>query len=329
MTMSRLVLFPGTLGDFICFYPTLQWLRRSSSKDPVEIRLRSDLGQLLCNGDRQLAVRPLDSEEIRALFVANSHRRSSLQTFYAAFEAIYSWTGYNDDTFRENLTCVAPGKARFFSFRPRTSQRIRDYYLSCVGGVWCEDQDLRLTVSLEARDWARRYVETSGIDSRPVLAIAPGSGAPEKNWPTEYFSAVSEWWSRYGHSLLILGPVEHECGRPSAALFAHSLRADSLPLDRLAALLERCCAFVGNDSGTTHLAGALGVPIFALFGPSDPRQWAPWGSGVTIVTPEVSCAPCSSTAMKTCPHRRCLRDLDPGVLERLLAENLLPAHLDK
>ncbi len=63
-----------------------------------------------------------------------------------------------------------------------------------------------------------------------------------------------------------------------------AVRTGALNLHALATVLSRASLYVGNDSGVTHLAAALGVPTIALFGPTDPRSWAPVGPRVAIVT---------------------------------------------
>jgi ADP-heptose:LPS heptosyltransferase len=94
----------------------------------------------------------------------------------------------------------------------------------------------------------------------------------------------------------------------------HPLRpalAREWPLGELAALLARCAGYVGGDSGITHLAAAVGTPVVAVFGPTDPRRWAPRGPRVAVVRRPVACQPCSWEAMWACPHRACLMELAP------------------
>jgi ADP-heptose:LPS heptosyltransferase len=76
----------------------------------------------------------------------------------------------------------------------------------------------------------------------------------------------------------VLGPAEEGMRLPAGA------RAwRSLPLPGLAAALAACALFVGNDSGTTHLAAACGCPTLALFGPTDPAAWAPRGRAARVL----------------------------------------------
>ena len=67
---------------------------------------------------------------------------------------------------------------------------------------------------------------------------------------------------------------------------ARPLVLDHLPLPDLAAILGKCTAFLGNDSGITHLAALMGIPTAAIFGPTDPAVWGPRGPGVRIITAE-------------------------------------------
>ncbi len=92
--------------------------------------------------------------------------------------------------------------------------------------------------------------------SRTRLALHPYSGSRAKNWPLEKFEALAR-----------LGPFE----------WCHDRFDD---LGALADWLAGAQAFVGNDSGITHLAAAVGTPVVALFGPTDPRVWAPRGARV-------------------------------------------------
>jgi ADP-heptose:LPS heptosyltransferase len=64
---------------------------------------------------------------------------------------------------------------------------------------------------------------------------------------------------------------------------ASPLVADNLPLVHLAAVLKASIAYLGNDSGITHLAASLGFPTVALFGPTNPTVWGPRGPGVRII----------------------------------------------
>lgn len=165
--------------------------------------------------------------------------------------------------------CLAPGRARDLApARPR----------------------------LRLRPGERREADSAlgrlGLGRAGFLALHAGSGGRAKCWPAERFLALAgRAPSSLGLApLLIFGPVEEE-SRPELIRETASrglLHVVSPPLPLLAALLSRARLYVGNDSGVTHLAAAVGTPTLALFGPSDPRIFSPRPRGrhATVTTIE-------------------------------------------
>ena len=135
-----------------------------------------------------------------------------------------------------------------------------EYYLACVGGRALETGKLEIPLKPEAVAWSERYWQQHFLKGKPVMTLAPGSGAREKNWPDASFRAVADWWRRRtcGSVVVILGPVEEEKG-DYTALCEGAVVARNLNLGKLAALLARSDLYLGNDSGVSHLAAALGV----------------------------------------------------------------------
>jgi ADP-heptose:LPS heptosyltransferase len=113
------------------------------------------------------------------------------------------------------------------------------------------------------------------------LAVHPGSGSAAKSWPPDRFVRLLDGLGT-DRFLLIEGPADAEAAaglrRRSGAVTARGIRPRVL-----GALLAGAAAFVGNDSGVTHLAAAWGAPTVALFGPTDPAVWSPVGPRVAIV----------------------------------------------
>jgi ADP-heptose:LPS heptosyltransferase len=114
------------------------------------------------------------------------------------------------------------------------------------------------------------------------VAIHPGSGSSRKNWPAASFAPLAEALSGGLPWLLVEGPAD---AQPVARLarVAGAVRSGPLSLSALAALLARAGVYVGNDSGVTHLAAAVGAMTVALFGPTEPAQWRPVGPNVRVV----------------------------------------------
>jgi ADP-heptose:LPS heptosyltransferase len=309
---ASLVLFPGALGDFVCFLPTLE---RISLEGRVHVLSRAEFADLVSSSMR---VCSLDRYEINRLFVKGGADEQRVQDFFSPYRSIYSWFGAAHEPFAEELKRATRGRARLFSFRPvaATMHQV-DYYLSCVGGT--AGALPSVTPKTDALAWCDAYWRETRLREAPLLVIAPGSGAREKNWPVTSYRTIADWWHNecHGSVLVLLGPVEEERGGLAVLCQDHPV-ARGLTLRQVAALLPRCAVFIGNDSGITHLAAALGVCTVALFGPSDPLQWAPRGRRVVIIRRGSECSPCSVAAMKACVHRKCLATLEPaGVIMSL------------
>lgn len=159
----------------------------------------------------------------------------------AGFDDIVSWYGASRAEFRQ---AVAGLPFRFFPALPPpgATMHAADFYLEQVGAP--VGAAPRLAIAPESGEPLRH------------LALHPYSGSARKNWPLENYQALAR-----------LLPFE----------WCHDRFAG---LGELAAWLSGARLFVGNDSGITHLAAALGVPTLALFGPTDPRVWAPRGARV-------------------------------------------------
>lgn len=161
-------------------------------------------------------------------------------------------------------------------------------------------------------DWPDQAPQLSGPG--PFLAVAPGSGQACKNWPLAHYYELTRSlaWQHGLQIIWLAGPAEGPILpylQGLAAAQDHLLLAH-LPLTAVAATLARCRLYLGGDSGLTHLAAAVGVPgVLALFGPTDPRVWAPRGENVRVLTAPCPQAPCAAAREISCPEPRCLQDL--------------------
>jgi heptosyltransferase-2 len=169
----------------------------------------------------------------------------------------------------------------------------------------------------QAAEWLQQHGVNAGF-----VALAPGSIWGSKRWPgyQELAAALP------GQVVVIGGPEDRLLAEAvaRAAPDRVEVAAGQLSLRASAALLERAAFVVTNDSAPLHLAGAVGTPIVAIFGPTVPRfGFGPRGAGDRIVEFDgLACRPCSSHGPEVCPlgHHRCMRDLPVArVLEAVRA----------
>ncbi len=307
-------IFPGALGDFICFLPALRSLARAAE---VDLFARSEFAALAPPGVKAYS---LERREIRMLFVEERDSHADVERFFANYAAVYSWLASAQTNFVRRLRAAAPGRARIFPFGPGSPQHRADYYLGCLGEIARGDPLPRIETTAEAEAWCEEFFARHDISHRPVLAVAPGSGAREKNWPETSFLKIAQWWGGEfgGATIAIVGPVEEERGGVERLLQA-CIPARGLNLAQIAALMRRSQIYVGNDSGLSHLAAAAGARAVVLFGPSNPAEWAPRGERAQVLTRCLGCSPCSDAIMKSCPHRACLNGLEPEEVIAVLA----------
>jgi len=137
-------------------------------------------------------------------------------------------------------------------------------------------------------------------DFKDYVVIHPGSGSTLKNPPLSLFIGLKTFLEGKGYKVLFLaGPNE-----------AWLLKWDipcyyTEDLIDLAQRLAKAKAFIGNDSGITHLASYLGVQTFAIFGPSDEVIFHPIGEKVHVISLDLPCRPCFP---KVCKERSCLKE---------------------
>lgn len=145
-----------------------------------------------------------------------------------------------------------------------------------------------LYVAPRNEEAAARLIPENG----PVLAIAPMAADVGKTWPAEHFAALGRRLLDSGGACegwrvaIFGGPADAEASAPIVeALAEHRPIAIFGQTDLLTvyAALKRCQAFIGNDSGLSHLAAAAGLPTLAVFGPTDPVCYSPRGENCRVV----------------------------------------------
>lgn len=203
-----------------------------------------------------------------------------------------------------------------------------DYYRLLVEGLGVAVAEAlpRFAVTTATQARAARMLERAGLQPRtPLVGIAPGAAyGHAKRWPAPRFAALIAHLSAGGVSSVLVGAEsdraagrEIESALPAGITLVNLIGRTDLRL--FAALLAACHVFVSNDSGAMHLAAAAGVPVAAIFGPTDERVTAPLGDHDVIVHP-VFCRPC---LLRECPiDHRCMRGISVEAVATAVAARL-------
>jgi len=154
----------------------------------------------------------------------------------------------------------------------------------------------------------------TGLAPGRYVVLHPGASAPTRQWPTERYAAVGDALAADGWDVVLTGvPSE----RDISATVRERMRAPvtdltgATSLGGLAALLADSAVLVGNDTGSAHLAVAVGAPSVTVFLPGDPVRWAHSGPRQRAVVADVPCAPC--------PHLVCPIDFRCAASVRVAA----------
>jgi len=312
---------PNWIGDAVLSLGAVRDLRRNFPSARLEVLARpwvAELYRAVAEVDAVLGAQGFraDVASLRGRFDAAVLLPNSFGSALVAFAArIPERWGYATD-----------GRAPLLTRRPRVPRALRGesqvyYYRAMLAGCGLE-VSASPDVSLRCpSDWQERGRELLGGEGAWV-GLNPGAfhgGA--KRWPAERYAAVGEIVGRHtGARLAILGgaaerplgdAIASAVGVPSRNLCGATSLAD------LFGVLSRLSLLVTNDSGPMHLAAALGVPVLAIFGPTDWRETAPQAATLRLGREPVPCAPC---LLRECPiDHACMRRV---TVERVADEAL-------
>lgn len=272
-----LVIRGGAIGDFILTLPALKLLRENIAGAHIEVLGYPGIMDLAITAGLADAVRSLEHRTMSPLFAKNATLDEEVIRYFNSFNLVISYLYDPDGLFRASMEHI--GVKTFIEASHRVSP-----------GAGSAAAQLARPLEKLAM-----YLEDPApviLPHRPqsdVIAIHPGSGSLSKNWPLDRWvdlgRRIKTAWPSATLNV-ITGEAEQERGITAAwhaaAEGLNFRHLDSPPLSDLASHLSECSAFIGHDSGISHLAAACGVPCLLFFGPTDPAIWAPQNLGVQV-----------------------------------------------
>ncbi len=304
-----LVRAPNWIGDAVLSLGAVRDLRRNFPSARIEVLARPSVADLYhavgeVDGVRIATGRfRIDARALRGAFDAVLLLTNSFGTALLAFAAgIPERWGYSRD-----------GRGLLLTRRARVPRGVRGwsevyYYRGMLAGLGFQvsaapDVSLRVPEPWKARGAA--ILDDEG----PWIAVNPGAAyGSAKQWIPERFASTAERLrGETGAKVAIVGSASE---RPMAEALVASSRVQArvlcggTTLPELIGVLSHSRLLLTNDSGPMHLAAAQGVPVVAVFGPTDWRETAPVGGPHRIVRADVECAPCK---LRECPiDHRCM-----------------------
>ncbi len=335
MTIGKiLVIHRGSLGDFLLLLPALTTLRRHYPDARIEMLGRTDILSLVYPGIVD-SIGSVERASLVPFFMNSTGLPLKEKDYVSSFDMVFALVSDDEKILAGNL--VRLGIKRFIvrpPFPPENDRRhVSAYLLETLGQLTgyfptpAKPIDSSCPFSFDEAEvrQAEAFLEPARSAGQEIVAIHPGSGSERKCWPPQKYEALIKHLAEENSApLIILGPADERLVGRMTTLGAElgCPVVNTPPLRQLAALLAKCDAYVGNDSGVTHLAAATGIPTIAIFGPTDPEVWAPRGANVKLVTHRTACSPCSREEMRRCDHRRCLSELHVAEVADSLREIL-------
>jgi heptosyltransferase III len=279
-----LILRGGAIGDFVLTLPAIQALRDRWPGAHIELLGYPHIANLALAGRLVDHVDSLDRAEVARFFAAVPSFTEEQVDHIASFDLIFLYLHDPQGVVRGNLLAAGARQVIYGSPLVQSGHAV-DHLMKPLEALAIygdhPNSSLSLSESLCAR--GRDWLKERGLDPG-LVAVHPGSGSSRKNWPAERFAElVTRLRSKGTAVLLVFGEADHAV---SAVLRTRlpevPVLADRSLVD-VASVLSACGGYVGNDSGITHVAAALGLPVVALFGPSDSGIWGPRGPNVRIL----------------------------------------------
>jgi heptosyltransferase III len=291
-----LVIRGGAIGDFILTLPAIAALRRQFPAAHLEVMGYPHIARLALAGGFVDRVQSIEARALAGFFARNGDLAEDLVDYFSEFDLILSYLYDPDGIFRANVGLCTGAQ---FIVGPHRAQdeaglHAAKVYLQPLERLAIFDADpiphLVLIPPTEPLPPERPPHPNSlppGGGEGGTLALHPGSGSERKNWPEDKWADLLQHLVNFtGFRLLLVGgEAEGErLQRLAAALPPARTRvAQSLALPDLAQRLALCRAFIGHDSGISHLAAAVGLPCLVLWGDTSMDVWRPPSQRATVL----------------------------------------------
>ncbi|MEP6956897.1 MAG: glycosyltransferase family 9 protein, partial [Chthoniobacterales bacterium] len=280
--MKRLlVIRGGAIGDFVLTLPAIRLLRDAWPGARLEILGNKHIVVLAENRFYADAARSIEYGPLASFFAKGAELPEELCQYFGSFDLIVSYLFDPDGIFEANLRRCGEMRIAVGPSKLDLQEHAARQLAAPMAALGYKLQSASAQLFLQEADHAAAAALLPATATR-LLAIHPGSGSASKNWPLENWIALGQQLSRDTHIVVVAGEADRSqmtrLKNAWADLPVSYVVHQSLPV--VAAVLARCGMFIGHDSGISHIAAAIGTPCVLLFGPTDPRVWAPSNKNV-------------------------------------------------
>jgi heptosyltransferase-3 len=300
-----LIVQPGAIGDCILTLPLAAFMKDALRLGGIDLLGHTEYIGILPGRSCIDGVRSIDSIDLHRLYAETKTFELAdpdpLITAFADYAWIATFLGEPGGRFEENLVftanCSHSAEVLTLSLKPPQGcgEHVADFYIRqlvnqaglTLPGRPVPTDDFLIQATQADVETGKGLIREAGLDPEgKLVVIQPGSGGPRKCWCMENFLVIAQELASEGVEVIfLLGPAERD--RFGAATVRNQISRvarylTDLSLTQVLALLSCVDGFIGNDSGITHLAAAMGVRTLAVFGPTKPAVYKPIGPEVTV-----------------------------------------------
>ena len=321
-----LIIKPSALGDIVHSLPFLAAVKNSSPSTEVHWVVAKGLHDLLDDHPLVDKLWIIDKNKWKKIGSAHETFKEWRQLSCALKRERYDLVVDLQGLFRSGLIAYLSGTAERVGFS-EAREGSRFFYTHRIQGgrdIHAVDRYLKVAATLGYRTDAVEFPlpavplpsTVSSMLPDEYAVIAPATGAAAKRWPAERFGRLA---SRLPLPSVVIGSGA-DAQLATEVVSASGGKAISLAgctsIRETISVIRGGKLFISSDTGPMHLAAALGVPVFAVFGPTNPLRTGPYGNRSTIIRSALPCAPCY--ARKQCKDWQCMTRIEvEEVLEQV------------
>jgi heptosyltransferase-3 len=297
------IIHPGAIGDCILVLPLAQYLKKTLGFHCIDLIAHSDYVRFYPGRTPVDQIRSMESLPLHRLFApidefAVEEKKDSLVEAFSKYEHVISFLGAENEPFEQNLLfvihCSHSGEVTLMPLSGPAEEHVSSFYVrqfALQNGHKLSEQPVLTSnwISSPPQDMAAGtdILRQCGIGPEDsICLIHPGSGSDGKCWALDHFRAIAELvLSQHLKPVFLLGPAEaRRLSRQDMQMIKNAapLLSD-LSLEHVLAVLSCADCFLGNDSGISHLAGAMGKKTITIFGPTNPAQYKPLGPNAYVL----------------------------------------------
>ena len=285
--MRILVIRRGAIGDAIVTLPALGILREHYNDAYIEVIGNPAYWEIAHSRYYVDAISTGEIKLTQELYLRKGQLSKDLADYFSSFNLILAYISDHEGIIKENLKRIGAKQILIYLPFPKEEDlHAADYTALILREIGLDVNPPlfpRIHLRSEDLDFASQFLSTF-MKYKPLVAIHPRTYGV-KGWAIEKFINIGKWIENTidGKSIWIIGPAEEENLKLIKFNFPTSAFLHLNYLPKVAAVLNLSHLYLGCDTGISHLAAAVGVPVITLFGPTNPLVWGPRGKKVWTI----------------------------------------------